>query len=105
MNKEIFLIVMLSISLVGMTFVENSFADAGTQFHSTFGKHGISQPGFFLNPQSMAFDSENNLYITDLGNSRVQKFDSNGNLLWNKTYRKYSTNNEYIQENYFNSRN
>ena len=73
---------MLSISLVGMTFVENSFADAGTQFHSTFGKHGISQPGSFLNPQSMAFDSENNLYITDLGNSRVQKFDSNGNFLF-----------------------
>ncbi|MDC0159624.1 6-bladed beta-propeller, partial [Candidatus Nitrosopelagicus sp.] len=82
MHKEIFLIAMLSISLVGMTFVENSFADAGTQFHSTFGKHGISQPGFFLNPQSMAFDSENNLYITDLGNSRVQKFDSNGNFLF-----------------------
>ena len=81
MHRQIFLIVMLSISLVSMTFVGNSFADSGNNFDSIFGKYGISQPGSFLNPQHLAFDSENNLYVTDLGNARVQKFDSNGNFL------------------------
>ena len=39
------------------------------------------KPGSFLNPQHLAFDSENNLYVTDLGNARVQKFDFGGNFL------------------------
>ena len=42
---------------------------------------GISKPGSFLSPQHLAFDSENNVYVTDLGNSRVQKFDSSGEFL------------------------
>ena len=59
----------------------NGFADSAHSFDSDFGKYGISQPGSFLSPQHLAFDSENNLYVTDLGNARVQKFDSNGNFL------------------------
>ena len=82
MNRQISLIVTFSILLFGVSFVGNGFADSGKiSFDSDFGKYGISQPGSFLSPQHLAFDSENNLYVTDLGNARVQKFDSNGNFL------------------------
>ena len=81
MHRKISLIVIFSILLIGVSFVNNGFADSAHSFDSDFGKYGISQPGSFLSPQHLAFDSENNLYVTDLGNARVQKFDSNGNFL------------------------
>ncbi len=37
--------------------------------------------GQFKNPSGVAVDSANQVYITDSTNSRVQKFDSNGNFL------------------------
>ena len=85
--RQISLIVIFSILLIGVSFVGNGFADSSHSFDSDFGKHGITKPGSFLSPQHLAFDSENNLYVTDLGNARVQKFDSNGNFLseWGST--------------------
>ena len=59
----------------------NSYAAGNNNFDSTFGEYGVSQPGSFLSPQHLAFDSEDNLYVTDLGNARVQKFDSNGDFI------------------------
>ena len=81
MHLQISLIAIFSILLFGVSFVGTGFSDGGHSFDSDFGKYGISQPGSFLSPQHLAFDSENNLYVTDLGNARVQKFDSNGNFL------------------------
>jgi hypothetical protein len=81
MHRQISLIVIFSILFIGVSFVGDGFADSTHSFDSDFGKYGISQPGSFLSPQHLAFDSENNLYVTDLGNARVQKFDSNGNFL------------------------
>ena len=81
MHRRIFLIVILSISFIGVSFVGNGFADSAHNFDSKFGKYGISQPGSFLSPQHLALDSENNIYVTDLGNARVQKFDFSGNFL------------------------
>ena len=60
--------------------MENANAATHT-FELEWGKAGISKSGLFLSPKHLAFDSENNVYVTDLGNSRVQKFDSNGNFL------------------------
>jgi hypothetical protein len=37
--------------------------------------------GEFYNPQNIAIDSEGNVYITDLGNRRVQQFDNDGTFL------------------------
>ena len=37
--------------------------------------------GEFFNPQNIATDSEGNVYVTDLGNRRVQQFDNNGVFL------------------------
>ena len=70
----------MTISLIGISYVDSGFA-ASHNFDSEFGKSGISKPGYFLSPQHLAFDSENNLYVTDLGNARIQKFDSNGNFI------------------------
>ena len=49
-------------------------------FESEWGHEGISKSGLFLNPQHIAIDSQDNVYVTDLGNARVQKFDSNETL-------------------------
>ena len=81
MHRQIFLVGILAISLIGFSLVGDGSAITGHSFDSQFGKSGIIKPGHFLNPQNLAFDSENNLYVTDLGNARVQKFDSNGNFL------------------------
>ena len=82
MHRRIFLIVILSISLAGVSFVGTGFAENVHSFDSKFGTSGIFTPGSFLSPQHLAFDSEDNLYVTDLGNARVQKFDSSGNFLF-----------------------
>ena len=81
MHRQISLIVIFSILLIGVSFVGDGFAESSHIFDSDFGTYGILKPGSFLSPQHLAFDSENNLYVTDLGNARIQKFDSNGNFL------------------------
>ena len=80
MHLKIFLVLSMTISLIGISYIE--YANAATHtFELEWGESGFSKPGSFLSPQHLAFDSENNVYVTDLGNSRIQKFDSNGNFL------------------------
>jgi len=81
MHLKIFLVLVLTVSLTGISYIENVNATNSHDFELQWGKAGISKSGFFLSPQHLAIDSENNVYVTDLGNSRVQKFDSNGNFL------------------------
>ena len=81
LHLQIILVLALTVSLAGISYIENVDAASGHNFESQWGKAGISKSGFFLSPQHLAFDSENNVYVTDLGNSRVQKFDSTGNFL------------------------
>ena len=81
LHLQIVLLLALTVSLAGISYIENVNAASGHDFESQWGKAGILKSGFFLSPQHLAFDSENNVYVTDLGNSRVQKFDSTGNFL------------------------
>jgi hypothetical protein len=37
--------------------------------------------GEFAEPHGVAVDSADNVYLSDMGNFRVQKFDSNGNFI------------------------
>ncbi len=45
-----------------------------------WGKSG-DRNGEFFNPQNIAVDSEGNVYVTDLGNRRVQQFNNDGTFL------------------------
>ena len=48
---------------------------------SSWGSFGILVPGKFSYPQFIDTDSDGNIYVTDLGNKRIQKFLSNGQLV------------------------
>ncbi|HEX8683950.1 MAG TPA: hypothetical protein VF707_16645, partial [Ardenticatenaceae bacterium] len=49
----------------------------------TFAETGgvLGDGGTFWGPRDVAVDSEGNVYVTDTGNKRVQKFDAEGNFL------------------------
>jgi NHL repeat len=49
-------------------------------FERSWGSKGAGS-GQFMNPHSLAIDRFGNVYITDTGNNRVEKFASNGTLL------------------------
>ena len=79
MYKVVPLVLLFSVLLVGVSLTQNSYA-VNHPFELEWGSSG-SQPGMFLHPQHLTVDSENNIYVTDLGNSRVQKFDDQGNYI------------------------
>jgi cysteine-rich repeat protein len=43
---------------------------------------GQNNPGELLRPYAVACDSNNNIFVSDIGNNRIQKFDSSGNLIY-----------------------
>jgi hypothetical protein len=47
----------------------------------SFGSQGLVKTGAFTYPQYAAVDDTGNIYVTDLGNARVQKFDNSGEFL------------------------
>jgi hypothetical protein len=48
---------------------------------TSFGSQGLVKTGVFTYPEYAAVDDTGNVYVTDLGNARVQKFDNNGEFL------------------------
>ena len=80
-------IVFLSTLIVIINLQEKALAQNSTtplsisyQYIKQWGTKGLD-PGQFLYPNSIVIDSNGNVYVSDHGNSRIQKFDSNGNLL------------------------
>lgn len=51
--------------------------------YEEIGKWGSlgTQPGKFVSPLQIAVDEDGNIYVNDLGNKRVQKFQSNGDYI------------------------
>jgi sugar lactone lactonase YvrE len=47
----------------------------------TSGAHADENPGQFNTPHNIGIDRQNNIYIADRGNRRIQVFDVNGNFL------------------------
>jgi len=49
-------------------------------------KHTLTEPGQFAAPTNVALDADNNLYVTDMFNNRVEVFDPDGNFIraWGK---------------------
>ncbi|MDE1868074.1 MAG: SBBP repeat-containing protein, partial [Thaumarchaeota archaeon] len=77
-----------SLTLVGIivlvlssTLFEYAWADGSPPFVVQWGTYGLQTSGKFAFPQGIATDSAGNVYVTDLGNRRVQEFDNNGSFL------------------------
>jgi DNA-binding beta-propeller fold protein YncE len=54
--------------------------DKDGNFIKVLGSKGSGE-GQFIHPHGMVFDSNNNMYITDMGNYRIQVFDNNFSLI------------------------
>ena len=70
--------------LLGLTLgLPNAYANTSSShpFVLDWGESGLSTPGHFSFPQNLATDENGNVYVTDLGNKRVQKFSNDGIFL------------------------
>jgi sugar lactone lactonase YvrE len=56
-------------------------ASSSHPFILAWGESGIGKSGFFSFPQNIAIDDLGNVYVTELGNMRVQKFNNDGEFL------------------------
>ncbi len=76
-----------SILLLSNSFSQSSFGLGDYDFLSEWGSFGIAQPGYFSYPQFIAVGDDGSIYVSDLGNKRVQKFSSNGEYIteWGKS--------------------
>ena len=81
MQIGISLVILFSVLLLGISFSQSSTAFGNHAFELEWGESGKIEPGNFLFPQRISEDNQGNLYITDLGNSRIQTFDSSGNFI------------------------
>ncbi|MGC1708588.1 MAG: HYR domain-containing protein, partial [Nitrosotalea sp.] len=70
------IIFVLSSAVLGYAWASNS-----PPFVVQWGTYGLQTNGKFAFPQGIATDPSGNVYVTDLGNRRVQEFDNNGNFL------------------------
>ncbi len=64
-----------------MVLSQPALAAVNYPYVSSFGTQGLVKTGAFTYPQYAALDDSGNLYVTDLGNARVQKFGNDGEFL------------------------
>ena len=79
-----------SILLLANSFTQSSFGLGDYDFISEWGSFGIAAPGHFSYPQFIAVGDDGSIYVSDLGNKRIQKFSSNGEYIteWGKSGKK-----------------
>src|SRR3989442_2780498 len=58
-----------------------SWASTSLPFSLQWGSYGLQTTGQFAFPQGIAVDPNGDVYVVDTGNSRIQKFDSNGKFI------------------------
>ncbi|MEK6834251.1 MAG: hypothetical protein AABY31_02050, partial [Thermoproteota archaeon] len=68
-------------SLVYSTIIPYVGAETAPSYIKQWGSEGLQTIGLFSFPQDLALDSAGNVYVTDYGNRRIQKFDNDGNFL------------------------
>ena len=76
-----------SLFMVTSSFVPSSFGFGDYDYLSEIGSFGIVKPGHFSHPQHVAVGDDGSIYVTDLGNKRIQKFSSTGEYVaeWGKS--------------------
>jgi len=79
----------------GDVYVTDGYGNSRVHRYTSEGKHVVSwgapgvDPGQFQVPHNVVIDGDENVYVTDRENYRLQVFDSNGNLkaIWQNIYR------------------
>ncbi len=78
MLKEVMSLVVIFMLLGLALSISDVYANTSSShpFVLQWGESGLSQPGQFSFPQNLAIDEIGNVYVTDLGNKRVHKFNN-----------------------------
>ena len=76
--RQVRFVLLLAVAIV--SGASRARADIAPAFVTSWGDSGTAN-GQFNSPVDIATDSHGNVYVTDLKNHRVQKFDSNGTFL------------------------
>jgi hypothetical protein len=79
----------------GDVYVTDGYGNSRVHRYTAEGKHIVSwgapgvDPGEFQVPHNVVIDRDENVYVTDRENYRLQVFDSNGNIknIWQNIYR------------------
>jgi len=66
---------------IGLFSLDDAFAVDPPSFVLKWGGSGSLEGQFSSGPRGVAVDSAGNVYVTDSGNQRIQKFDSSGTFL------------------------
>ena len=70
----------LALSAVILVGIQYSYAFEYESLYE-WGSFGISDPGLFSHPQFVDVDGSGNVYVSDYGNKRIQKFDAGGEFV------------------------
>ena len=81
MLKGLVLATAFSVLLLASITVNQSFGDDAHSHILEWGTFGQFDDGQFFQLESISVDDEGNIYVTDSGNARVQKFTSDGQFL------------------------
>ena len=82
MLKVSLILIGIIVITLSSIFVGYSWASSSPPFSTQWGSYGLQNNGQFAFPQGSAVDSSGNIYVTDLGNRRVEKFDNTGTYLF-----------------------
>jgi len=79
--KVLVLATAFSVLLLAGIATNQSFGDGAHSYVLEWGGYGTIDGGQFFHLESISVDNEGNVYVTDSGNARVQKFTSDGQFL------------------------
>ncbi|MEX2348874.1 MAG: HYR domain-containing protein, partial [Nitrosopumilaceae archaeon] len=79
--KRLPLVVLGTVAILLFSTITYSAAETAPAYITQWGSQGLQITGLFSFPQDIAVDSAGNVYVSDYGNRRIQKFDNDGNFL------------------------
>ena len=79
--KGLVLATAFSVLLLAGVATNQSFGDNSNSYVLQWGSFGQIDGGHFFQLESLSVDDDGNIYVTDSGNARIQKFTSDGQFL------------------------